>query len=347
MAFLDDVSAQPKALHDFVAFYRQNGEEVMRRLGEAGAAGPRSVLFTGMGTSLCVPLLIQDELAAKLKVPVMVSDAGELLHFGLRGISSGDLVIAISQSGESIETRMVVENLHAHPSLIAATNNDESTIAQKARLHIPIVAGTEDSISTKTYTNSLAAMLLICAGLSREDYQSVLDFLEAAAHGMEAAYQQCQQGAIRAAHLLREAASVHVISRGPALAAAAQMALTLQEGAHMAATCLTGAAFRHGPIQMAGPGHYAIVMAPDGPPGDLLRSLATELCELGSKVVLFTSVDLPERANLVSVLVEPGNARSFVFSLAPLQEALVACLADDRFLTAGVFHHGSKTTLRE
>lgn len=347
MGFLDEVGAQGKALRDLIEFYRCRGDDLLCKLGHMFSYRTRSITFTGMGTSEFVPGVIRDYLGDRCLAPVVIWEAGELLHYGMSTIRDNDVVVAISQSGESIETRRVVEELRYHPAVVAVTNNPESTMARLAALDLPMMAGEEATISTKTYTNSLALMLLMSRAFLTEEWSPVLDALEPVADEMDAFFASRQDEIKHAAEHLREAQTVYFISRGPAFTAARQAALTFQEGSHVFTCALPGGSMRHGPFEIVGPGHHAVVFASDGDGGDLLRSMALEMAELGSKVVLFTSQETPAHRNLVSIILRPGEPETFPLACAVPQELLLHYMAADRGLTAGVFHHGGKITAKE
>lgn len=348
MAFLDEILQNSTALRNMIGFYRtESGARLLENAARLASRRPRSLAFAGMGTSEFVPIAVRDYLSDRFPAPVVIWEAGELLHHGIDGVRSDDVVVAISQSGESIETRSVVERLRELRALITITNNPESTMARVAKLNLPMLAGEEASISNKTYVNSLAVVLLLSRALAGEDIATALDGIMEAARKMDT-FASDRRGEIeRAAELLRDARTVYFVSRGPAMAAARQAALTFQEGAHVFTTAMPGGSMRHGPFEIVGSGHHAIMFAPEGHGGDLVRSMAREMAELGSKVVLMTAVELEGHRNMVSIVLKPGSPELFSLACAVPQELLLVRMASDRGWTAGVFRCGGKVTSRE
>jgi glucosamine--fructose-6-phosphate aminotransferase (isomerizing) len=347
MSFPDDISQQGAALRALVEHNRAGARLAGAQLSTVVPARPRSVIFTGMGTSLHVARAVQHSLSEETGVPVLVVDAGELLHFGLRTVSGNDLVIAISQSGESVETLRVTEALRDHPHLIALTNNPESPMAKLAHLSLDMAAGEEAAISTKTYTNALALVLLLAKALAGRDLAPLQGRLERISEEMDTAARAGHAGIAHAAEALRDARALYFISRGPSLAAAAQAALTFQEGVHIPAVWMSGGEFRHGPMELAGAGNFAVLFAPEGPAGDLLRSLARELAEIGSDGVLFTSANDEPVKGFATLRVAAGEPELLPLAAAVPQELLLDQMARDRGRTAGRFEHGGKVTRRE
>ncbi|MCL6519212.1 MAG: SIS domain-containing protein [Armatimonadetes bacterium] len=348
MAFLNEVKEKSKVLRDLTAFYqRDEGRSLLEKLWAMASRRPRSFIFTGMGTSEFVSQVLVEYLSRKSPVPFIFWEAGELLHYGIESIRDDDVVIAVSQSGESIETRRITEHLSYHLRLVAVTNNPESYMARYSRVNLPMLAGKEASISNKTYSNSMALMLLIGRALIGEDYDEVFADLEQVANEMDRFLAERQNEIAQAAGLLRDATFVYFISRGPSLAAARQAGLTYQEGVRIFTSVLPGGSFRHGPFEIVGQGHYAIMFASDGHGGDLVRNMALEMAELGSKVVLFTSKNAGEHKNLLNIVLMPAAPELFPLACALPQELLLYHMAADRGWEAGVFQRGSKVTLRE
>lgn len=347
MAFLDEVAEQGKILRDLVEFYSGEGRIYLSNAFHSLYHRTRSFLFTGMGTSEFVPEVIRDYLGDKSMAPVIVREAGELLHYGMDAIRDDDIIVVISQSGESIEPRKVTDLLRYHKYLVSVTNNKESSIARASVLHLPMVAGDEATISNKTYTNSMAVLLLLSRAFVNEEWPPILDQLTPIADGMDDFLANRRSEIEQAAELLKDAHTVYFVARGPSVAAARQAALTFQEGCHVFTSALPGGSMRHGPFEIVGPGHHAVLFASDGRGGDLVRNTASEMAELGSKVVLFTSREVPDHPNMASVVLSPGDPELFPLACAVPQELLLDRMASDRGWTAGVFTRGSKITATE
>lgn len=131
------------------------------------------------------------------------------------------------------------------------------------------------------------------------------------------------------------------------MVAARQSALTFQEGTHVYTTALPGGSMRHGPFEVVAPGFHAVLFAPEGHAGDLVRSMALEMAELGGKVVLMTSQEVPAHDNILPIVLCPGRPELFPLACAVPQELLIDAMAADRGWTAGVFARGSKITAKE
>lgn len=339
--FLTEVAEHPLVLRELTAWYRGPGRERLAAWAEL-AHRHRRVVFTGMGTSEFAPDLILQRLACA-GVDATTLDAGELLHYPrpLQG-----LLVGISQSGESIETRTVAEGLHARMPLVAIVNHTESALARLSALVLPMHAGAEAAISTKTYANTLALLHLLASAVEAPGgIEPALAQLEALAGTMP----RVDAGAIgRAAEVLAETGVVHMVARGPAMAAARQAALTFMEGTRSSCTAFSGGAFRHGPFELVGPSHRALFFAPAGAGGDRIVAMAREAASHGSGVVLITDRAEVEAVGRMVVLPVPAHGEAlFPLAAAPTQELLLDAVARRRGVEAGRFRFGGKVTVRE
>ncbi|MDD2708324.1 MAG: SIS domain-containing protein [Verrucomicrobiae bacterium] len=340
--FLREIDEQPAALRNMLAFYEGEGRVALQRWGGL-AAKHRRVVFCGMGTS---------EFAAEIVLPALVAegidattiDAGEFLHYPRR--VEGVLAL-ISQSGESVETRKVAERMKGKAPIIGLTNDAGSALGRLADVQLLMQAGREAAISTKTYVNTLALLFLMWKALVKgEGIDHALEVLGWAADGMG---RVDREGIGRAAKGLSDAAAIHFIARGPAMAAARQAALTFMEGTLTPAAAFTGGAFRHGPFELVDEKHRGVVFVPQGRGGDLLAAMAVEMAEKGSRVAVITDrPDFKEAGGKLCVLGVPSwGEELFPLSAAATQELLLDAVAREKGFEAGKFRHGQKITARE
>lgn len=344
--FVREIQMQPAALRAVSDFY--GGGEGKRLLREAAGAVrmKRRLIFTGMGTSLYAPALILHELGWQA-VTVDIRDAGELLHFGMESLSGDETVIAISQSGESAETRRVVEEVQGRANVISIVNNPESSMGKTAGLVLPLHAGGESSISAKTYTNTLAVLLMLSSALSGGDPDTETETFRKIADTMEKDMEKTAGAARQAAEYFGAPDNLHVIARGTDLVTARQLALIIKEGAGVFSEALSGGLFRHGPMELAGKGHSAICIFSRGNEPALTAGLASELESLGSRVlVLSDAADYGDTAEM-EVILPNAVSRFFPLVCAPFIELFVHETAKRRGKEAGIFRHISKVTDRE
>lgn len=344
--FLEEVGELPEALLRMVAFYRSEGRERLDAWVER-MRGCDQVIFSGMGTSEFSPLAVSPRLSA-VGVACRTVDTGEWLHYPIPLPDERGWVVLISQSGESVEIKSLVER-EMVADYVAITNGENSTLARQAALVLPLCAGEEAAITTKTYTNTLGLLILMAAALEGESARddaldrlaTVADYLHSADSGQSAV----------AAEFLFPGDALMFVGRGPAVAAARQAALIFMEGARCPTFAFTGGAFRHGPFEAVGPDLRLVVFAPRGRSRGITEGLGREAARLGARVVLVTDVELAAEDNLKVVRVRNvrGEASEDLFPLA-VSGALPRLL--DQFARAkgieiGGFQYGQKVTARE
>ena len=295
-----------------------------------------------MGTSRFAPEMVLPALARQ-GVDASTADAGELLHYPR---PTPGMLVLVSQSGESVETRELASQCRPTGGLAAIVNNTSSSVARAADVVLPMHAGRETAISTKTYVNTLALLHLLAGALG--DAGAVAQALQDH-EGLAGAMPECDRAGIeRAGALLSDASSLHFISRGPAMVAARQAALTFMEGARLSAVAFTGGSFRHGPFELVDADHRCVFFIPGGPTCRLLAGMATEVAGKGSRVTVITDQDMDLPQSTCCVLKVPSFGEDlFALSAATTQALLLDAVARGRGLQAGEFRHGQKVTTRE
>ena len=302
-----------------------------------------------MGASLAAGRVLPSLFATHSRLAV-VSDAGELLHYGLGSTAQGAAAIAISQSGRSIETVRVAERLGAERRLpvIALVNDLESPLAAVADIALPLLAGDESTVATRTYVAAVSVLLTLASiSLAGSVDLDAFEYTAAAIHGRAGRDDLAERVA---AHIDGCRAAV-LIARGPALGTAEYAALTLKEMAALPAEAISGGAFRHGPLELAGPDVASIVVAPDGPTADLTVGLAAELAEAGTKTWLLAGPGVADAVSpindmLVTRLDPLPEAFAALAAVVPLQ-LLGAQLARRAGREVGIAVRATKVTERE
>lgn len=333
MTFLDEIRDQPRRL-------RRLAEDLGRRghplYAAAAALGPaRPALLTGMGSSLyaCYPAYL------RLAGRASLWPTDELIHFGLRALEADAQLVAVSQSGETAEILALLDRIGPHREVIAVTNVLESTLGRRAGIPLEIGAERSSYASSQTYLNSVALLAALAHRTAGEPLHPLLDEMRRAADALEVMLQQSfsRAGAVeRSSHLV-------FLARGPSLASARQAALMMHEVASHGAVAMSSAAFRHGPLEMAGPALDAVVFEPYGPTAPLVESLAAELELLGARVTRIADQRLG-RGDYRHAPVTEELAP--LVNLAPVQ-AWACRSAEQLGRQPGVFRQGEPVTRRE
>lgn len=157
------------------------------RIGEAFAHACRlmmdcqgRVVVTGMGKSGHIGGKIAATLAST-GTPAFFVHPGEASHGDLGMITPGDVVLALSNSGETGEVLTILPLLkRMKVPLIALTGNPSSTLAREAEVHIDVgvdkeacplnLAPTASTTAALVMGDALAVALLQARGFTHEDF---------------------------------------------------------------------------------------------------------------------------------------------------------------------------------
>lgn len=117
------------------------------------------VIMTGMGKSGLVAKKIAATLAST-GTPSFYMHPGEAFHGDLGMISKGDIVIALSYSGETDEVLKIVPFIHDNGNfLISMTGNSNSSLAKNSDIHLDVKVEREACILHLAPTTSTTAQL--------------------------------------------------------------------------------------------------------------------------------------------------------------------------------------------
>ncbi len=288
--FLQEIMQQPQALEKLLSNYVEKEEEGLARTRSKFQKGFRNILFTGMGSSYFAAHVAVNFLNEH-GITSFACEAGELLHYNIGGIRNDDLLVAISQSGNTIEVRRIVEKLKDKMTIVGVTNEEDSFLGRNCHLLLPLYAGQEKMTSSKTYTNSIVLLLIMAMTLAEDFSNSKKEELYQIPRLMQNFLGDWESKIDPIVHFLEKIPFLHLISRGPSYATVLQSSVILKEAAHLSAEGLSGASFKHGPIEILDSQHGAIVFASRGKTLSLNIKTACEIEKLGSSVVLISNTE--------------------------------------------------------
>lgn len=136
------------------------------------------VIMTGMGKSGLVAKKIAATLAST-GTPSFYMHPGEAFHGDLGMISKGDVVIALSYSGETDEVLKIVPFINDNGNtLISMTGNSNSSLAKNSDIHLDVKVEREACILHLAPTTSTTAQLamgdaLACALMQVRNFTSM------------------------------------------------------------------------------------------------------------------------------------------------------------------------------
>lgn len=176
-------------------------------------------------------------------VAVPAFEAG--YYKGLLGKNS--VAIVVSQSGESYETKVIVEELmKKEVPFLGITNNEGSFLGKNADKCFPLMAGEELGTATKTQTASTMTLYWMAAAGCKHAMEELHKMPEAMEATLEAAEGYKQE----LADFLSDRKAVYLTGLDAHAPTAVQASLMLKEKVWLHAEGLPLAEFRHGPVEV-------------------------------------------------------------------------------------------------
>jgi glutamine---fructose-6-phosphate transaminase (isomerizing) len=340
--YLSDILHQPEALSDTLcAFDGQHFNEIHSLAVRLAAGSLTRVVLTGMGSSYYALHPLRLRLIGH-GLHTEMFETSELIHFAPALLTPGTLIVAVSQSGQSVEILQLLEKVHGRSPIIAITNTSGSPLALEADAVLQTHAGNEHSVSCKTYVSALTAAALLGDLLAGQDPQATLSMLNTAATATGqylSHWEEYVESAILQVEGIR-----HLIlaGRGTSLATAGTGGLIIKESSHFHAEGMSSAAFRHGPLDMVSPAMLVLIFAGVGATVQLNANLAADIRKSGGHAEL---IAMAENESLFNLPVVPDVCLPLL-EILPIQLISLA-LAIQTDHVPGQFELGKKITVVE
>jgi glutamine---fructose-6-phosphate transaminase (isomerizing) len=283
--YLADILSQPAAIRDALA-----GFDVSRVADAADRLRKGTldrVVIAGMGTSLSGSLPAWQTMV-DAGVAAWCLDASELLHTSSALITPRTLLWLVSQSGRSAEILALMDAGRRAGYVLATTNDEASPVVQNADAWIPMTAGAESTVATKTYVNTLVVNRMAALALAGQSPESAYREATAAAESAAAYLARWEFQVDTLGRQIPDAAKLVVTGRGISLASAETAGLILKESAKVAAQGLSSAQFRHGPLELADPTLVLLVFEGADEAIPLNRKLVRDAADFGARAFLVT-----------------------------------------------------------
>jgi glucosamine--fructose-6-phosphate aminotransferase (isomerizing) len=225
----------------------------------------RDIYLVGCGTAYHAAMSARYALAEIAGVRSTAVVASEM-DLCLPSMDANTLVIAFSQSGETIDVLEAVRAARERGARIAAVVNSQgSALDRLADVSVHLGCGPERCVlATKSYTAKLAVMELV-AGLLAGRGEEVRRGLRCAASRLDGLLAREQvEGAIReTAQDMADHQHLFILGRGRNYPLALEAALKIKEVSYMHAEGFASGELKHGVIALITNGTPCIVLAPD------------------------------------------------------------------------------------
>ena len=289
---LEEIRQQPAALERTL---RGQMREAVRLRARFQKRRPRLIVLAARGTSDNACRFGRYLLEITTGIPVSLAAPSVITLYQASVDLRDALVVAISQSGESTDTNLVLERARAAGAFtLGVTNERTSSMARVAESVLHVRAGKEKSVAaTKTYTGQLMAMYVLAWALGARLRPDDLERLPDAA---AAALKLEPEIAVRAQRY-RFMDHAVVIGRGLNYANAYEFSLKLMETCYVPAERFSTADLMHGPIAMVDRSFPAFLFGPAGVTWPATRAMLEKLRQLKAETLLITDKGNPDAAS--------------------------------------------------
>jgi len=286
------------------------------------------IIFLACGTSWHAGLVGEYLIEEQAGIPVEVEYASE---FRYRNpiIPEGTVVVAISQSGETLDTLSALREARRKGApVLGVCNVVGSTIARESNCGVYTHAGPEIGVaSTKAFTAQIAALSLLTLLLARMRTMSVERGKEIITHLLKIPY-QVEQILANEEELKQIAARFYqknnflYLGRGINFPVALEGALKLKEISYIHAEGYPAAEMKHGPIALIDENMPVVVLALKDAIYDKVLSNIEEIrARRGRVIAIATEGDtvVAEKVEHVIYIPQTTDMLTPLLSIIPLQ----------------------------
>ncbi|RAJ02477.1 glucosamine--fructose-6-phosphate aminotransferase (isomerizing) [Chitinophaga skermanii] len=287
------------------------------------------IVIVACGTSWHAGLVAEYIIEEVCRIPVEVEYASEF-RYRNPVIGQGDVIIAVSQSGETADTLVAIEAAKEKGAIILGICNVVgSSIARASHAGAYTHAGPEIGVaSTKAFTAQLAVLTLVAlkvatekGSINEQRFQYLLNELEAVPEKVATALQLNDQ--IKAiAEKYKDARDFLYLGRGYNFPVALEGALKLKEISYIHAEGYPAAEMKHGPIALVDENLPVVFVATKDSYYEKIVSNIQEIkARKGKVIAIVTEGDetIPAMADDVIVVPEADELVAPMISVIPLQ----------------------------
>jgi glucosamine--fructose-6-phosphate aminotransferase (isomerizing) len=287
------------------------------------------IIIVACGTSWHAGLVAEYIFEEFARIPVEVEYASE---FRYRNpiINKTDVVIAISQSGETADTMAAIKLAKEHGAFVfGVCNVVGSSISRETHAGAYTHAGPEIGVaSTKAFTTQITVLTMIAlrlgkakGTLSSPDFHRYLQELELIPDKVKEVL-ETNDVAKEIAAVFKDSPNCLYLGRGYNFPVALEGALKLKEISYIHAEGYPAAEMKHGPIALIDEQMPVIVIAPKQGHYDKIVSNIQEIKSRSGKIIAVVTkgdTQVRELADYVIEIPETSDALSPLITTIPLQ----------------------------
>lgn len=287
------------------------------------------IVIIACGTSWHAGLVAEYIIEEFARIPVEVEYASE---FRYRNpiISKNDVIIAISQSGETADTLAAIKLAKKEGAFVfGVCNVVGSSISRETHAGAYTHAGPEIGVaSTKAFTTQITVLTLIAlrlakakGTLSNSDYHRYLQELELIPEKVQEVLQSAETTKT-IAEIYKNASNCLYLGRGYNFPVALEGALKLKEISYIHAEGYPAAEMKHGPIALIDDQMPVVIIAPKQEHYDKIVSNIQEIKSRSGKIIAIVTkgdIQVKELADHVIEIPASSDALSPIIATIPLQ----------------------------
>lgn len=278
---IKEMLEQPQVIEKTISTDKKDLEKAAAMIEKA-----KHVYVVACGTALHAGMYGSYLLAKVNKIMVQPISAGELPHFAPL-FKKGDLVICVSQSGETADVLEAVKSAHvAGAKVLALVNVMGSSLMRAADFSLLTKAGPEICVlSTKAYVSQMAMFAMISGALSGKITQARKALLAAKEDIVSILSKKSLKLIEKAAKKLAKADNVYALGRGINYPNALESCLKIKEVSYIHAEGFAGGDLKHGPIALIEKNVPVLIFASDDESEAEIISNAMEVKARGAEVI--------------------------------------------------------------
>jgi glucosamine--fructose-6-phosphate aminotransferase (isomerizing) len=327
---LQEIRQQPEALERTLKREVRRVERFKRALAKRR---PRLIVLVARGTSDNAAQFGRYLLEIATGIPVTLAAPSIVSLYGVKVDYRETLVVALSQSGESTDTNLVLERAREQRAItLGITNERRSTLAGLAEHTFLVHAGREKSVAaTKTYTGQMLMFYLLAyalGGMIRvADLYRLPEAVEEALR-LESEVETLSERYRYMRHAV-------VVGRGLNYANAFELSLKLMETCYVVTERFSSADLMHGPIAMVESGFPVFAFSPPDVTWPSVRGALDTLKSLHAEIVAITDPGNREVEALATRVIRLPRRLKHWFTPIPYivpAQIFAACLAAQKGL---------------
>ncbi len=330
---LKEIYEQPRSIKDSMRG-RLNADKAIVQLGgivdyEPKFLKAKRIIIIACGTSWHAGLVAEYLFEEYARIPVEVEYASEF-RYRNPVIYEDDIVIAISQSGETADTLAAIELAKSKgATIVGVCNVVGSSIARATHAGSYTHAGPEIGVaSTKAFTAQVTVLTLMALHIAYKKgtivesrYRQLLYELDAIPEKVERVL-KLNDKIKHIAEIHKDARNFLYLGRGYSFPVALEGALKLKEISYIHAEGYPAAEMKHGPIALIDEEMPVVVIATKGPNYEKVVSTIQEIKARKGKIIAVVNDgdrDVKKVADYVIEIPETDESLVPLVSVIPLQ----------------------------